>query len=70
MEQMPAIPKAFHVRMNILSLLLFAIDVFMVSHAVRSIMTKGPSMMIMFGFEVGQVVHSLLHEGFDLLLST
>jgi hypothetical protein len=52
MEQTPVVPKSFHVRMISLMSLLIVIDCKLASHAISTIMAKGPNMMIMFGFEV------------------
>lgn len=52
MEQSPTNRVVFHVRMvNLLGLLLL-VDGLLANHAINVTMTKGPNMMIMFGFEV------------------
>lgn len=52
MEQSPIRQASFHIRiLNLLALLLI-IDIAMANHALHVTLTKGPSMMIMFGFEV------------------
>jgi hypothetical protein len=52
MEQTPAVPLNFHVRMVSLMSVLLVIDCRLASRAISTIMVKGPNMMIMFGFEV------------------
>lgn len=52
MEQTPAVPLNFHVRMVSLMSVLLIIDCRLASRAISTIMVKGPNMMIMFGFEV------------------
>jgi hypothetical protein len=53
MEQSPAIPWKFHVRMVSLVVLLGATDAFFVRYTLQHTMAHGVSVMIMFGFEVG-----------------
>ena len=52
MEQTPMLPKWFHLRMNTLMGLLALCDFAMVALSASVIMAKGPSMMMIFGFEV------------------
>lgn len=52
MEQSPTNRVVFHVRMVNLLALLLLIDGLLANHAINVTMTKGPNMMIMFGFEV------------------
>ncbi len=52
MEQSPANRVTFHVRMINLLALLLLIDSLLANHAIHVTLTKGPNMMIMFGFEV------------------
>ncbi|CAG8463601.1 1675_t:CDS:10 [Acaulospora morrowiae] len=51
MEQSPAVPISFHVRMVSLMEILCVVDAILVHNAVDSIMKVGPNMMIMFAFE-------------------
>jgi hypothetical protein len=52
MEQSPTNRVTFHVRIvNLLALLLIT-DSLLANHAIHVTLTKGPNMMIMFGFEV------------------
>jgi hypothetical protein len=51
MEQSPTNRVTFHVRIvNLLALLLMT-DTLLANHAINVTLTKGPNMMIMFGFE-------------------
>jgi hypothetical protein len=52
MEQAPVLRNSFHVRIASLLTLLLAIDTILANHAIHATLTKGPSVMIMFGFEV------------------
>lgn len=52
MEQSPVLYSTFHIRIVSLLTLLLTIDTVLANHAIHATMTKGPSMMIMFGFEV------------------
>ena len=52
MEQSPSNRVTFHVRMVNLMALLFIIDCVLAQHAINITLTKGPNMMVMFGFEV------------------
>ncbi|KAI7871734.1 hypothetical protein BDF14DRAFT_1873318 [Spinellus fusiger] len=51
MEQSPSHRVTFHVRIVSLMSLLLLIDVALALHAINGTITKGPNMMIMFGFE-------------------
>ncbi|KAG1180510.1 hypothetical protein G6F70_007043 [Rhizopus microsporus] len=51
MEQSPIRQASFHIRILNLLALLLVIDIAMANHALHVTLTKGPSMMIMFGFE-------------------
>ncbi|RCH89324.1 E3 ubiquitin-protein ligase hrd1 [Rhizopus stolonifer] len=51
MEQSPVLYSTFHIRIVSLLTLLLTIDTVLANHAIHATMTKGPSMMIMFGFE-------------------
>ncbi|KAL0076647.1 hypothetical protein J3Q64DRAFT_1811371 [Phycomyces blakesleeanus] len=51
MEQSPSHRMTFHVRMVNLMALLLLIDILLACHAINVTITKGPNMMIMFGFE-------------------
>ncbi|KAI8378430.1 hypothetical protein BD560DRAFT_390366 [Blakeslea trispora] len=51
MEQSPTNRFTFHVRMANLLALLLTIDVMLATNAIHVTMVKGPTMMIMFGFE-------------------
>lgn len=54
MEQSPTNRVTFHVRLvNLLSLLLI-LDIVLANHAIQVTLSKGPTMMIMFGFEVNK----------------
>ncbi|KAL9559232.1 hypothetical protein MBANPS3_000499 [Mucor bainieri] len=60
MEQSPANRVRFHVRMvNLLGILLL-IDSLLANHAIHVTLTKGPNMMIMFGFEYTILICSIL----------
>lgn len=52
MEQAPVLRNSFHVRIASLLTLLLLIDTILANHAIHATLTKGPSVMIMFGFEV------------------
>jgi len=52
MEQSPAVPFSFHVRMVLLMKVLVAMDLILASYAINITMQNGPNMMIMFAFEV------------------
>lgn len=52
MEQSPTNRVTFHVRIVNLLALLLIIDALLANHAIHVTLTKGPNMMIMFGFEV------------------
>ncbi|KAJ2964481.1 hypothetical protein NQZ79_g612 [Umbelopsis isabellina] len=60
MEQTPVVPKSFHIRMISLMSLLIVIDCKLASHAISTIMVKGPNMMIMFGFEYSILTSTML----------
>ncbi|KAG2183306.1 hypothetical protein INT43_006311, partial [Umbelopsis isabellina] len=60
MEQTPVVPKSFHFRMISLMSLLIVIDCKLASHAISTIMVKGPNMMIMFGFEYSILTSTML----------
>ncbi|CAG8556480.1 7480_t:CDS:2, partial [Cetraspora pellucida] len=51
MEQSPAVPMSFHIRIVSLMEILCAIDMYLVYHAVDVTFKHGPNMMIMFAFE-------------------
>lgn len=52
MEQSPTNRVTFHLRIvNLLAILLIT-DSVLANHAINVTLTKGPNMMIMFGFEV------------------
>ena len=53
MEQSPTNRVTFHVRIVNLLGLLFTVDALLAHHAIQvAFSSKGPNMMIMFGFEV------------------
>jgi len=52
MEQSPAIPISFHIRMVSLMEILGAVDLILASYAINIAMHNEPNMMIMFAFEV------------------
>lgn len=52
MEQTPVISRLFHLRAVSLMILMFFIDICVVTYTVETTISNGPSMMIMFGFEV------------------
>lgn len=52
MEQSPTNRYTFHIRIVNLLALLLIIDSLLANHAIHVTLTKGPNMMIMFGFEV------------------
>ncbi|KAF1800743.1 hypothetical protein V8B55DRAFT_1533240 [Mucor lusitanicus] len=60
MEQSPANRVTFHVRMINLLALLLLIDSLLANHAIHVTLTKGPNMMIMFGFEYTILICSIL----------
>ncbi|CAI2168997.1 16670_t:CDS:10 [Funneliformis geosporum] len=51
MEQSPAVPISFHVRMVSLMKILVAFDLILASYAINVTVQNGPNMMIMFAFE-------------------
>ena len=52
MEQSPVIPVKFHIRMISLMSVLALTDIFFVNYTVDHLLTRGVSVMVMFGFEV------------------
>ena len=52
MEQTPQLGKWFHVRMVSLVALFLIVDTLFIRYSTDIIQQKGPSMMIMFAFEV------------------
>ncbi|KAK4512290.1 uncharacterized protein ATC70_002987 [Mucor velutinosus] len=60
MEQSPANRVTFHVRMINLLAILLLIDSLLANHAIHVTLTKGPNMMIMFGFEYTILICSIL----------
>ncbi|ORZ11572.1 hypothetical protein BCR42DRAFT_332576 [Absidia repens] len=60
MEQTPSHGTVFHMRMVNMMLLLFLLDYSLASHAIHATWTKGPNMMIMFGFEYTIMLCSIL----------
>lgn len=52
MEQSPTNRVSFHIRIVNLLAILLMIDSVLANHAINVTLTKGPNMMIMFGFEV------------------
>lgn len=52
MEQSPTNRVTFHLRIVNLLAILLIIDSVLANHAINVTLTKGPNMMIMFGFEV------------------
>ena len=52
MEQSPVIPVKFHIRMVSLMSVLALTDIFFVNYTVDHLLTRGVSVMVMFGFEV------------------
>lgn len=52
MEQAPSNRMVFHIRIVNLMIILFILDYSLANHAIFSTIEKGPSMLIMFGFEV------------------
>lgn len=59
MEQAPDTPLLFHVRMVSVMAVLAVVDSFLLFFSVNHTVKKGPSMMIVFGFEV-RLFHSVL----------
>lgn len=53
MEQTPILTRLFHIRIVSLLSFLLIVDFWFASYAVNNIIVRGPSMMIMFAFEVG-----------------
>ena len=53
MELTPNLERSFHVRTISMVGLLSLVDLVMTSYAYHSIVNNGPSMQLMFGFEVG-----------------
>lgn len=74
MEQAPNNRVSFHVRMINLMALLLIVDVVLANHAIGVTMTKGPNMMVMFGFEVMKVIwgdhHCLYLSAFQYTILT
>jgi hypothetical protein len=63
MEQSPANRVTFHVRIiNLLAILLLT-DSLLANHAIQVTLTKGPNMMIMFGFEVSDLHVKCINQG-------
>ncbi|EPB83523.1 hypothetical protein HMPREF1544_09744 [Mucor circinelloides 1006PhL] len=60
MEQSPANRVTFHVRMVNLLAILLLVDSLLANHAIHVTLTKGPNMMIMFGFEYTILICSIL----------
>src|SRR5271170_4829892 len=60
MEQFPTIPWHFHLRMVSAMLLFLGADVAFISHAIDVTIRHGASMMIMFGFEVIDIMAWLI----------
>ncbi|KAI8977428.1 hypothetical protein BDF20DRAFT_820497 [Mycotypha africana] len=60
MEQTPTNRVGFHIRIVNLLCLLLIIDTFLANHAIYVTLTKGPSMMIIFGFEYTILICSIL----------
>ena len=51
MEQTPRLTWLFHTRMVLVSLVLAGLDGYLIYYAANSVMTTGPSMQLLFGFE-------------------
>ncbi|KAI8639723.1 hypothetical protein BD408DRAFT_471436 [Parasitella parasitica] len=60
MEQSPANRVVFHVRIINLLAILLLVDSLLANHAIHVTLTKGPNMMIMFGFEYTILICSIL----------
>ncbi|KAI9498754.1 hypothetical protein BDB00DRAFT_754525, partial [Zychaea mexicana] len=60
MEQSPSNRVSFHVRMVNLMALLFIVDCVLAQHAINITLTKGPNMMVMFGFEYTILICTIL----------
>jgi len=52
MEQTPNLSIRFHLRMTIMMISLLLTDIGMLLYSIDYTMKRGPSMMIIFGFEV------------------
>src|SRR4051794_7728809 len=64
MEQAPNPSIGWHIRMQAITGILTLIDLSMVVYAAQYTVTRGPTMMIIFGFEVRGVPLSI-HEALD-----
>ncbi|KAI8338654.1 hypothetical protein BC941DRAFT_512777 [Chlamydoabsidia padenii] len=60
MDQTPTHGRLFHGRMVSMMILLFLLDYSLAMHAIQATWTKGPNMMIMFGFEYTIMLCSIL----------
>jgi hypothetical protein len=60
MDQTPNHGRLFHGRMVSMMVLLFLLDYSLALHAIQATWTKGPNMMIMFGFEVSTFISLFL----------
>lgn len=60
MEQAPVIPRLFHIRMVSMLSILWVVDTILVAVAADSILTEGPSVMIMFASEYMILLATLL----------
>ncbi|CAG8444135.1 3736_t:CDS:2, partial [Scutellospora calospora] len=69
MEQSPAVPISFHVRIVSLMEILCAIDIYLVYHAVDVTLKNGPNMMIMFAFEYSILGATIISTIFKYILN-
>ncbi|CAG8725109.1 31545_t:CDS:10, partial [Racocetra persica] len=69
MEQSPAVPMSFHVRIVSLMEILCAIDIYLVYHAVDVSLKNGPNMMIMFAFEYSILGATIISTLFKYVLN-
>ena len=60
MDQTPILPKNFHRKMSLVFFLLFIFDLCYFFHALRALLVKSPSMMILFAFEVKIMIFYLI----------
>ncbi|KAJ3414705.1 E3 ubiquitin-protein ligase synoviolin [Chytridiales sp. JEL 0842] len=70
MEQAMNLRAAFHIRMISIMSILILLDVSMLAYAVQYTLRRGPSMMIIFGFEYTILVTSVLSTLMKYILHT
>ncbi|KAK9492736.1 hypothetical protein V1508DRAFT_439582 [Lipomyces doorenjongii] len=70
MEQTaPASPMIFHVRVTVTLTLLNLVDIYLIRYALDDILTRGPSMMVMFAFEFAILVTTAMATAGRYILS-